>query len=101
MKCTFAQVPMNPNCFLDHTAIKGLLASIPKEDLTCLNCEDVVMIREKVSPGVPFDRAAIVGCERMIEGVIERVIDEGLNQGLDFAHCFENKKSRKSAGVSH
>jgi hypothetical protein len=37
----------------------------------------------------------------MIDGVIERVIEEGRSQGMEFADCFEDKKSHKSAGVSH
>jgi hypothetical protein len=52
-------------------------------------------------PGPQFDKASIVGCEKMIDGVIERVIEEGRSQQIEFADCFEDKESHESAGVSH
>ena len=42
-----------------------------------------------------------MGCEKMIDGVIERVIEERRSQEMEFADCFEDKKSQTSAGVSH
>ena len=47
-------------------------------------------------PGRTFDKADVVGCEKMIAKVIERFIEE-----FGFADCFERKKSQNVSGASH
>jgi hypothetical protein len=46
-------------------------------------------------PGRPFDKAAVMGCEKLIDNVVERFIEE-----FGFADCFERKKSQNVSGVS-
>jgi hypothetical protein len=45
---------------------------------------------------MPIDSASVTGCEKMIDRVIERFIEE-----FNFADCFERKKSQKASGASH
>jgi hypothetical protein len=82
-----------------------LMRSLPEDSRRCSECNELAHVypfpTDSPGPGRPFDKAAVVGCEKIIDGVIERVIEEGRTQGLEFADCFEDKKSHKSAGVSH
>lgn len=105
MKCFRGQRLISPECHLDFVRIDELMRSLPADSRKCSECNEVVNLypfpTSNPGPGRTFDKAAVVGCEKMIDGVIEGVIEEGRSQGLEFADCFEDKKSRKSAGVSH
>lgn len=105
MKCFMGQRVVKPECHLDVPTIDNLMRSLANPSRRCSECNELVNIRavpiNNAGPGPQFDKALVVGCEKMIDGVIERVIEEGRSQGMGFADCFEDKKSHKSAGVSH
>lgn len=105
MKCFRGERIMSPECHLDFVRMDELMRSLPADSRRCSESNEVVKLHpfptSNPGPGKPFDKAAVVGCERMIDGVIETLIEEGRSQGLEFAGCFEDKKLHKSAGVSH
>lgn len=100
MTCSKGQRLISPQCHLDFVRMDDLMRSLSAESRTCSECNEVVNLyafpSDNPGPGQTFEKVTVVGCERMIDSVLETFIEE-----FDFAACFERKQSQSVSGASH
>jgi len=95
MTCQQMERSMNPNCFANHLFVKGKIESLPKGLRTCSVCgrEASLHVTWNKNPGMPIDKVAIIGCDRMVDEVFKRILLESALEGSMLSECFENKTS--------
>jgi len=100
MRCCLGQRSISSECLPDAFQISDRMRSLPEDSRRCSECNELVRVYPfpNNNPGLgrTFDKADVVGCERMIGKVIEGFIEE-----FGFADCFEQKKSQNVSGASH
>ena len=105
MRCSLGQRVISPECHLDVPTILDRMRSLPEESRRCSDCAELVLVRpfpNNNPNGPPFDKAVVVGCETMIDAVIERFIEE-FRSVVEFnlTDCLEGKKSQDASGAAH
>lgn len=88
--------PIKPDWLYNFHRFKVKIESLPKQARTCLECgrEVSLQVTWTNSPVMPIDEAAIIGCDGVIDEVINAILLEGARQGWRLNDCFEDKKSK-------
>lgn len=89
------QRSINPDCFANHRFLKDKIESISQRARTCSACgrEVFLHVTWNKNPVMPIDKVAIIGCDGVIDEVINGILLESARQGWMLSDCFESKKS--------
>ena len=102
MACS-VQRPISQDCLSSVPSIKNVMSSLPKESRTCSECSEVVFIHEtptgSAGAGIAFEKAEFIGCDAVIDAVIDDILREGFSRGLNFTSCFEAVNRRQAISI--
>ena len=88
------QMDIRGACLRYVPTIQRIIESLPKDVRTCSKCEEAVILQvtehlPNQGGGIPFGKAAILGCDESLGKVIERIVSEGARLDLALGDCFE------------